>query len=123
MRMPRHLRFFRKIMNLSEKICRLPVIAFIALCWLSFSTLAQNSQTTSRQPKSWAVVIGIAKYPKIPGGQQLMFADKDAAAFAEEIKKICGENIRVFINQDATVSAIKEAVGNWLPHSYGSPDA
>ena len=101
-------------MNLFAKINALLLVALCAVCSATLRCLAQNNPSVPRAPKSWALVIGINKYPKLPGGQQLMFADKDAAAFSEAMKKICGDNIRTFINQEATLSAIKEAVGNWL---------
>ena len=99
------------------KFFALLVIALVVLCISARLAIAQGNTTPTRAPKSWAVVIGINKYPKLPGGQQLMFADKDATAFAEAIKKTCGDNVRTFINQEATLAAIKEAVGNWLARS------
>ncbi len=103
-------------MNQFSKICAL-VIALLVLCASARYGVAQTNPATTRAPKSYAVVIGINKYPKLPGGQQLMFADKDATAFAEAMKKVCGDNVRTFINQEATLAAIKEAVGNWLARS------
>jgi tetratricopeptide (TPR) repeat protein/uncharacterized caspase-like protein len=98
----------------------------LTLCLSLLSTITSYAQTNAspQMPaaKSWAVVIGISKYPKLPGGYQLSFADKDAMAFADAIKKVCGENVRTFINQEATVTAIKEAVGNWLARSTNEAD-
>src|SRR5690349_21528743 len=92
-------------------------VALVIVCASARLATAQGNTTPTRAPKSWAVVIGINKYPKLPGGQQLMFADKDATAFAEAIKKTCGDNVRIFINQEATLSAIKDAIGKWLARS------
>ncbi|MEW6129770.1 MAG: tetratricopeptide repeat protein [Acidobacteriota bacterium] len=89
--------------------------------WLPLG-YAQTTQPVSPPSKSWAVVIGVSKYPKLPGGYQIQFADKDALAFAEAMRKICGDNVRTFINQEATVSSIKEAVGNWLARSTTEND-
>jgi uncharacterized caspase-like protein/Flp pilus assembly protein TadD len=108
---------FQVAMKCFGKIFALLVVASVMVCASARLATAQGNATPNRAPKSWAVVIGINKYPKLPGGQQLMFADKDATAFAEAIKKTCGDNVRTFINQEATLSAIKEAVGNWLARS------
>jgi tetratricopeptide (TPR) repeat protein len=74
--------------------------------------------------KTWAVVVGISRYPKLPGGQQLQFADRDAALFAESIQKrgVGTYNIRVLTGPDATVSGIKSAVGTWLARSAAESD-
>jgi tetratricopeptide (TPR) repeat protein/uncharacterized caspase-like protein len=97
----------------------------LTICLSLLSPYGAHAQANAPQiptSKSWAVVIGISKYPKLPGGYQLSFADKDALAFAEAIKKVCGDNVRTFINQEATVMAIKEAVGNWLARSTNEAD-
>jgi tetratricopeptide (TPR) repeat protein/uncharacterized caspase-like protein len=110
-------------MHRSHPISR-SVFCFSAVLFLLFTYTVKAQSTNPQLPpsKSWAVVIGISKYPKLPGGYQLSFADKDALGFAESIKKVCGENVRTFINQEATVSSIKEAVGNWLARSTTEVD-
>jgi hypothetical protein len=67
-------------------------------------------------PKTWVLAIGVSKYPKLPGGEQLQFADRDAADFADAIRKSGAEaeNVRILIGADATTSAIKSAIGTWL---------
>lgn len=63
-----------------------------------------NSGGGSQPGKTWAIVVGISKYAKLPGGQQLQFADRDAALFAEALKKssVSAENIRLLVGADAT---------------------
>jgi tetratricopeptide (TPR) repeat protein/uncharacterized caspase-like protein len=80
------------------------------------------AQSENQSAKTWAVVIGISKYPKLPDNQQLLYADKDATAFAAAIKKVSGDNVRLLVNQDATAEAIKEAIGNWLASSATEDD-
>ncbi len=75
-------------------------------------------------PKTWAVVVGISKYQKLPGGQQLQFADRDAALFSEAIQKhgVSAQNVRLLTGVDATATAIKSAIGNWLARSVSESD-
>jgi tetratricopeptide (TPR) repeat protein/uncharacterized caspase-like protein len=89
---------------------------------LSASALAQAD--SPQASKTWAVVIGISKYAKLPGGQQLQFADNDAISFAETIKKggVKPENVRLLTGADATVAAIKSAIGNWIARAAGESD-
>lgn len=72
----------------------------------------------------WAVVIGIAHYPKLPGGFQLQFADADARAFAASIERsgVPAQNVKLLAGQDATSDAIRSALGTWLAKSAGPND-
>jgi len=74
--------------------------------------------------KTWAVVVGVSKYQRLPGGQQLQFADRDAGSFADALMNagVNGENIRRLIGADATASAIKAVIGNWLAISASDSD-
>src|SRR5215208_5559696 len=91
---------------------------------LSASALAQAERASAQAPKTWAVVIGISKYAKVPGGPQLQFADSDAASFAEAIKKggVKPENVRLLTGGVATVASIKSAIGNWMARAAGESD-
>ena len=40
--------------------------------------MTAGAQQPAQGARTWAVVIGISKYQKLPGGQQLQFADRDA---------------------------------------------
>jgi len=75
-------------------------------------------------PRTWAVVIGISRYPGLPGGQQLQFAERDAQSFASALQAggISATNIRVLLGQQASLPAIKEALGSWLARSAGPQD-
>src|SRR5262245_25023943 len=85
---------------------------------------ATSAQQPSQNPKTWALVIGIAKYLKLGGGQQLQFADRDAALFAETIQKrgVSSQNVRVLTGAEATTAGIKSAIGNWLAHAASESD-
>ena len=91
-----------------------------------FAALAMTAgaQQPAQGARTWAVVIGISKYQKLPGGQQLQFADRDAALFAEAIQKrgVSAQNVRLLTGGEATAAAIKSAVGNWLARSASDSD-
>ena len=97
------------------------LLALVVLPALALYALAQQSNQT---PRTWAVVVGISKYQKLPGGQQLQFADRDAAAFADAIEKrgVAAQNVRLLVGAEATVAAIKSAIGNWLAKSCEQND-
>lgn len=82
------------------------------------------AQQPSQPARTWALIVGISKYQKLPGGQQLQFADRDAALFSEAIQKrgVNAQNVKVLTGIDATTAAIKSAVGNWLARSVSESD-
>ena len=86
--------------------------------------MTAGAQQPVQGARTWAVVIGISKYQKLPGGQQLQFADRDAALFAEAIQKrgVSAQNVRLLTGGEATVAAIKSAVGTWLARSGSDSD-
>src|SRR5262249_34889245 len=103
------------------------VAGFCVLLALAGSAPAQNNaqDNTPRSPRTLAVVIGISKYPKLPGGQQLQFADRDAVAFAEALRRsgVPVERINLLTGADATLAAIKSAIGTWLGRSASEGDS
>jgi tetratricopeptide (TPR) repeat protein/uncharacterized caspase-like protein len=111
--------FSEKYMPQKNNTCRLILAAIGAAFLLTSICLAQGENPTST---TWAVVIGISKYPKLPANQQLLYADKDAADFAAAMRKLSGGNVRLLVNQEATAEAIKEAIGNWLARSASEND-
>src|SRR5262245_22952279 len=82
------------------------------------------AQQRPQDSKTWAVVIGISKYQKLPGGQQLQFAERDATLFAETIQKrgVAAQNVRLIVGSEATTAAIKSAIGSWLARSTSESD-
>jgi hypothetical protein len=69
-------------------------------------------------PQSWAVIVGVSEY-KNPGIPSLKYADKDAEALAEFLRRPEGggydsDHMRVLLNQDATLANVKDALINFL---------
>ena len=85
---------------------------------------AQNVDSTGQPAKIVAVVIGISKYAKLGGGQQLQFADRDALLVADALKRagVARDNIRILTGPEASLAAMKSAIGNWLAHIAGPND-
>jgi tetratricopeptide (TPR) repeat protein/uncharacterized caspase-like protein len=99
----------------------------LSLCAIHFcfeKALAQNQpHSAASAPKTFALVIGVSRYQKLPGGQQLQFAERDAAAFAELMKKNgAADSVRLLAGAEATLSNIKSAIGNWLARSASEQD-
>lgn len=74
----------------------------------------------------WAVIIGISSYKNVPPEGQLRFAHRDAEDLAGFLRSPRGggfpsNHIKLLLNQDATVSAIRSAIGTWLVRS-AEPD-
>ena len=105
-------------------IKRIPLALAFLLAWLLPAAPAQTAAPATPQGKTVAVVIGVSKYAKLGGGQQLQFADRDAALIAEALKKagVSADNLRVLAAQEATVAAIKSALGSWLARAAGADD-
>jgi Flp pilus assembly protein TadD len=75
---------------------------------------------------SWAVVIGISSYRNVSPEGQLRFAHRDAEDLAAFLRTPGGggfpsNHIKVLLNQEATLSAIRTAIGTWLVRS-AEPD-
>ncbi|MEW6211301.1 MAG: tetratricopeptide repeat protein [Acidobacteriota bacterium] len=90
----------------------------LAVLFLCSSAIAQTER------KTWAVAIGVSKYPRLPGGQQLQFADRDAEDFAADIRRYGAgaTEVRLLTGEQATAAAIKSAIGNWLAASSTEND-
>lgn len=120
-------------------------IAAIAMSWTLTGTYAQ--QKTPAKPADgrgvsvrqvsggmapdgkgqlWAVVVGISSYKNVPPEGQLRFAHRDAEELASFLRSPGGggfpsNHIKLLLNQDATLSAIRTAIGTWLVRS-AEPD-
>jgi tetratricopeptide (TPR) repeat protein len=103
---------------------RIPFALVVLLASLSLHAPAQTPNPSDSHAKTVAVVIGVSKYAKLGGGQQLQFAERDALLMAEALKKagVGADNLRLLTAQDATVAAIKSAIGNWLARTAGAED-
>ncbi|MEK6301672.1 MAG: tetratricopeptide repeat protein [Acidobacteriota bacterium] len=77
--------------------------------------------------KLWAVVVGISSYKNIPPEGQLRFAHRDAEDFAAFLRTPGGggfpaNHVKLLLNQAATLSAIRTAIGTWLVRSVEPDD-
>jgi uncharacterized caspase-like protein/tetratricopeptide (TPR) repeat protein len=80
-----------------------------------------------RRGRLWAVVIGISHYDNVPPQAQLHFADRDAQEFAAFLRTPSGggfpsDHIQVLLNDQASLSSIRTALGTWLPRSAEQDD-
>ncbi|HKP10594.1 MAG TPA: caspase family protein, partial [Blastocatellia bacterium] len=76
--------------------------------------------------KLWAVVVGVSNYKNLSADAQLKFAHRDAEAFAAFLRSPQGggfpsSQIKVLLNQEATLAAVRTALGTWLARS-AEPD-
>ena len=86
-------------------------------------TVVQTSgETLDGKGKLWAVVIGVSTYRSLNKEQQLQYAHRDAQDFAAFLRSPNGggfpaNQVTVMLNQDATISAMRSALGTALPRS------
>src|SRR5580692_9531924 len=69
---------------------------------------------------SYAVIVGISAYPKLPAKWQLHFPERDAesihtALISPEGGNFKAENVRVIAGGKATLAAMRDAIDTWLP--------
>jgi WD40 repeat protein len=69
-------------------------------------------------PQRWAVVVGVSEYMN-PGIPSLKYADKDAEALANFLRRPEGggydsDHLRVLLNKDATLANVRGALINFL---------
>jgi len=72
--------------------------------------------------KLWAVVIGVSNYKNLRAEEQLRFAHRDAEALAAFLRSPQGggfpsTQIKVLLNEEATIASVRTALGTWLPRS------
>jgi tetratricopeptide (TPR) repeat protein len=75
----------------------------------------------------WAVVIGVSSYKNLKPEDQLEFAHRDAQDFAAFLSSPVGggfpsSQLTLLVNQAATLSAIRSALGTTLPRSVEADD-
>jgi tetratricopeptide (TPR) repeat protein len=71
-------------------------------------------------PRSYALVVGIAKYDKLPDSGQLQFAERDAEAIysaliSPEGGNFRAENVRRLVGPAANLSNLRKELLEWLP--------
>lgn len=114
------------------------LFTIILLASLNLATAAQkqeraltvvqtNGETLDGKGKLWAVVVGVSNYSKLNKEQQLQFAHRDAQDFAAFLRSPNGggfpaNQITLLLNQEASISAIRSALGTALPRSVEPDD-
>ncbi|HXB73886.1 MAG TPA: tetratricopeptide repeat protein [Candidatus Acidoferrales bacterium] len=71
-------------------------------------------------PRSYAVIVGVSRYQKLPENLQLQFAERDAqsiftALISPEGGNFKVENVHLLTNDKATLAALKREIDGWLP--------
>jgi tetratricopeptide (TPR) repeat protein len=77
--------------------------------------------------KTFALVVGISKYPHLKSEEQLQFAHRDAAVFADFLRSPRGgalpeEQIRTLTNEQATTAATRNSIASFLRARAGKQD-
>ena len=114
------------------------LLALILLLSFSLNALAQkqeraltvvqtSGETLDGKGRLWAVVIGVSSYRNLNAEQQLQYAHKDAQDVAAFLRSPNGggfpaSQITLLLNQDATISAMRSALGTALPRSVEPDD-
>ena len=71
-------------------------------------------------PRSYAVIVGISNYQKLPPNLQLQYADRDAQSIytiliSPEGGNFKAENVHVLTGAKATLADLRREIGTWLP--------
>jgi len=71
-------------------------------------------------PRSYAVIVGVSRYQKLPEDKQLLYAERDAQAIYTALISPEGgnfkvENVHLLTNDKATLAALKREIDGWLP--------
>jgi len=76
--------------------------------------------TIPMPPRSYALVVGISKYSKLPDKLQLPYAQADAQLMytiliSPEGGSFKAENVHVLTNEKATLANLRQEINGWLP--------
>jgi uncharacterized caspase-like protein len=79
---------------------------------------AKKERVAGSGPQHWAVVVGVSEY-KNPGIPSLKYADKDAEALADFLRRPEGggydnDHMQVLLNKDATLTNVRDKLINFL---------
>jgi tetratricopeptide (TPR) repeat protein len=71
-------------------------------------------------PRSYAVIVGISRYPNLPANLQLQFAERDAQSIytiliSPEGGNFKAENVHLLTGEKATLTALRHEIDEWLP--------
>lgn len=99
------------------------MLRFRPRTWVIVLLALLLSGTVQAQDRNfWAVIIGVSKFANFKPNEQLEFADKDAETFAKFIRSPRGRafpeaNIKLLLNEAATVGAVRRSLATWLPRN------
>ncbi len=93
---------------------------------ISTSTIKSGASMDGRG-RLWAVVIGVSNYRNLRAEEQLRFAHRDAESLAAFLRSPEGggfpsHQIKLLINEQATLAAVRTALGTWLARSAEKED-
>ncbi len=88
---------------------------------------ALKAAAISPDAKTYALLIGVSKYQKLPQDLWLKYADADAKSFSQELASLRGggvppENMVLLTNEQATTAAVRNAFQSFLKTRAGSKD-
>jgi tetratricopeptide (TPR) repeat protein len=109
--------------------CFLPALASLALAFaqppqqqrdLKLEKIDDSASPAKLSGHSYAVVVGISKYPNLPANLQLQFAERDAQSIytiliSPEGGNFKAENVKMLTGAQATLAAIRSRIDTWLP--------
>lgn len=83
--------------------------------------------TLEGRGKLWAVVVGVSRYKNLAPDAQLQYPSRDAEEFAAFLRSPQGggfpsTQIKMLLNEQATLSGIRTALGTWLARSAEAED-
>ncbi|HLK68551.1 MAG TPA: tetratricopeptide repeat protein [Bryobacteraceae bacterium] len=76
--------------------------------------------TIPMPPRSYALVVGVSRYAKLPSKLQLPYAEADAQLMytiliSPEGGNFKAENVHVLTNEKATLANLRQEINGWLP--------
>jgi len=88
---------------------------------------ALKAAEISPDAKTYALLIGISKYQKLPQDLWLQYADADAKTFSDHLSSLRGggvppEQMVVLTNEQATTAAVRNAFQTFLKNRVGPKD-
>jgi tetratricopeptide (TPR) repeat protein len=88
---------------------------------------AVKAAAISPDAKTFALMIGISKYQKLPQDLWLQYADADAKAFGQHLASVRGggvppDQMLVLTNEGATTAAVRNAFQTFLKNRAGKKD-
>ena len=93
---------------------------------LTYELKEQTAVRDTGKGKTYALLVGISKYPRLTAQEQLEFADADAIAFRQYLKTARGgalpdSNVILLTNEQATLARIRRNLV-WLMQTAGKDD-